>query len=231
MTASELKLQEFLKSTFRNVRSSKRVDTLHRIVIETFMEQHPSKYNFDFEVKIDDAFGGKFSTDICIRDSNNDPSIVFLVKCCNSSIGKNMKNLTNTVMAEAYRCTYQIREGNFERNTVKKVYFINIFPRKAPRFTTLSRFTKSKGETHTNTLIQKYGEDLKSGIVSGIDDVKKYKQKSNVSYALDRCHGDLVQNIDVYYDIDGIENKFCKSEFEFINPINIDPIKFDHPTI
>ena len=203
-------LSEFLETTFVNVTSKKRVDRLHHIVAKIFVKQNP-KYKHNkiiFEHKIGDAYNGTFALDICILDPSNNPLIVILVKCCNSSIGKNMKNNANTIIAEAVRCTHHVKNDTCQRNSVEKVYFVNIFPRKAPKFTMVGQI-KSK--------------------VSGIDDVQNYLKRSNITPALTHIHGDLVQNINVFYDIKGVDCLLYKHNFEKIIPINIDSIIFDPP--
>ena len=62
-----MQLVEFLQTSFQNVRSSKRTDDLHDVLLSEILEKNPQWRDLDwrFEYKLrQDGFGGTFDIDI-----------------------------------------------------------------------------------------------------------------------------------------------------------------------
>ena len=84
-------MKQFLETSFQNVRSSKRTDELHTVLLDEILEVYPSwkRYDWHFEGKLEqDAFGGTFDIDIVAYDGP-DLKVAILAKAINSNINKN----------------------------------------------------------------------------------------------------------------------------------------------
>ena len=60
-------LNEFLTTSFQNVRSSKRTDELHKVLLDEVLNNNPdwAEYTWQFEYQLTvDGFGGTFDIDI-----------------------------------------------------------------------------------------------------------------------------------------------------------------------
>jgi hypothetical protein len=192
-------IAEFLKTTFQNVRSSKRTDVLHQSVLSEIIKNYPKyeKYSWKFEERISkDGYGGTFDIDI-VGTIKGEPKIAILCKCINSSFGKNSKNYANTILGEAYRAVYA------KSINLDKVLFINIYPSVCPTFT-------------------------KDGKIKGYDNIAKYKTRTNTEEALFNLYGKKVEEINVSYDIENLDKKKSKKDFDIINPINIRELKIKY---
>ena len=68
-------LENFLTTSFQNVRSSKRTDELHTVLLNEVLNANPdlAELNWQFEYKLpEDAFGGTFDIDIAGFDDNGE---------------------------------------------------------------------------------------------------------------------------------------------------------------
>ena len=62
-----MKIQNFLTTSFQNVRSSRRTDDLHQALLEELTQTYPEfqQLMWKFEYKLEeDAFGGTFDIDL-----------------------------------------------------------------------------------------------------------------------------------------------------------------------
>jgi hypothetical protein len=184
-------IEAFLQISFQNVRSSKRTDFLHSLVVEEVVNLNPhlSGYTWTHEVRVNkDGFGGTFDVDIV--GVCGDKKVAILAKALNSNINKNIKNYANTTVGEASRLMFA------ESDHFDEVFFYSIHPRKAPMF-------KSNGD------------------VSGYDDVVSAKKRTNIRNVLQQQYDGRVKVIDLWYDIEDIDSMSTKSDFLDISVSNL----------
>ena len=183
-----MQLVEFLQTSFQNVRSSKRTDDLHDVLLNEILVKNPQWQGMDwrFEYKLPlDAFGGTFDIDIAGFDIEGKLKVCILAKAMNSNVNKNIKNYANTTIGEAARLAYA---PNVE---LEKILFVSVLPRVAPRF-------------------------KKDGTVSGFDDVISAKNRTKIDGVLKKQYGELVGLLDVFFDINNVKNKNTKDDFNTI---------------
>ena len=171
-----MQLVEFLQTSFQNVRSSKRTDDLHDVLLNEILVKNPQWQGMDwkFEYKLPlDAFGGTFDIDIAGFDLDGKLKVCILAKAMNSNVNKNIKNYANTTIGEAARLAYA---PNVE---LEKILFVSVLPRVAPRF-------------------------KKDGTVSGFDDVISAKNRTKIDGVLKKQYGELVGLLDVFFDINNL---------------------------
>ena len=183
-----MQLVEFLQTSFQNVRSSKRTDDLHDVLLNEILVKNPQWQGMDwrFEYKLPlDAFGGTFDIDIAGFDLEGKLKVCILAKAMNSNVNKNIKNYANTTIGEAARLAYA---PNVE---LEKILFVSVLPRVAPRF-------------------------KKDGTVSGFDDVISAKNRTKIDGVLKKQYGELVGLLDVFFDINNVKNKNTKDDFNTI---------------
>jgi hypothetical protein len=188
-------METFLQTSFENVRSDKRTNIFHAILLDEVLNVNPiwANYNWKFEYKLPvDGFGGTFDLDIAgFVDSVL--KVVILGKAMNSNIAKNIKNYANTTIGEAARLIYA------PDIDLEKVLFISICPRLAPRF-------------------------KKTGVVGGFDNVLSYKSRTNVVPVLTKQYENKVQVIDLMFDIRDVTQKKTKDDFCDIIIENLDEL-------
>jgi len=191
-----MKIQNFLTTSFQNVRSSKRTDDLHQALLEELTQTYPEfqQLMWKFEYKLDeDAFGGTFDIDLAGFDIETGKlRVAVLAKAINSNVNKNIKNYANTTIGEAARLVYSPYGSCLE-----KVLFVSILPRVAPRFNKLRQ-------------------------IVGYDDVVSAKERTNISKVLSAQYGDQVQSVDLFYDIEGIRDVV---DFDVIGVQNLDRLE------
>ena len=189
-----MQLVEFLQTSFQNVRSSKRTDDLHEVLLSEILSRNPQWHGmvWKFEYKLPvDAFGGTFDIDIAGFDIEGNLKICILAKAMNSNVNKNIKNYANTTIGEAARLAFA-PDINLE-----KILFVSVLPRVAPRF-------------------------KKDGTVGGFDDVISAKNRTKIDGVLQQQYGNLVELKDIFFDINGLRNKKTKDEFNDIIVENLD---------
>lgn len=189
-----MKLTEFLQTSFQNVRSSKRTDDLHDVLLNEILVKNPQWNDLDwkFEYKLsNDAFGGTFDIDIAGLNNEGVLKVCVLAKAMNSNVNKNIKNYANTTIGEAARIAFA-PELNLE-----KVLFVSVLPRVAPRF-------------------------KKDGTVGGYDDVISAKNRTKINGVLKKQYGQLIGIMDVFFDIKDVKQKKTKDEFYDIMVENLD---------
>lgn len=189
-----MKLTEFLQTSFQNVRSSKRTDDLHDVLLNEILVKNPQWKDLDwrFEYKLpDDAFGGTFDIDIAGFDDKNELKVCVLAKAMNSNVNKNIKNYANTTIGEAARIAFA------PKLNLEKVLFVSVLPRVAPRF-------------------------KKDGTVGGYDDVISAKNRTKINGVLNKQYGQLIGIMDVFFDIKDVKQKKTKDEFYDIIVENLD---------
>ena len=183
-----MQLVEFLQTSFQNVRSSKRTDDLHDVLLSEILVKNPQwqgmEWRFEYKLPLD-AFGGTFDIDIAGFDLDGKLKVCILAKAMNSNVNKNIKNYANTTIGEAARLAYA---PNVE---LEKILFVSVLPRVAPRF-------------------------KKDGTVSGFDDVISAKNRTKIDGVLKKQYGELVGLLDVFFDINNVKNKNTKDDFNTI---------------
>ena len=195
-----MQLVEFLQTSFQNVRSSKRTDDLHEVLLREVLIQNPQwrctgglkglDWKFEYKLPVD-AFGGTFDIDIAGFDVDGNLKVCILAKAMNSNVNKNIKNYANTTIGEAARLAFA---PDIE---LEKILFVSVLPRVAPRF-------------------------KKDGTVGGFDDVISAKNRTKIDGVLHQQYGDLVELKDVFFDIADVRNKKTKDEFTDIIVENLD---------
>ena len=194
-----MSLVDFLETSFQNVRSSKRTDDLHEVLLREVLIQNPQwsctgglkglDWKFEYKLPVD-AFGGTFDIDIAGFDVDGNLKVCILAKAMNSNVNKNIKNYANTTIGEAARLAYA---PDIE---LEKIIFVSVLPRVAPRF-------------------------KKDGTVGGFDDVISAKNRTKIDGVLRQQYGDLVELKDIFFDIVDVRNKKTKDEFNDIIVENI----------
>ena len=173
---SSLSMETFLETSFQNVRSSKRTDEFHKVLLDEVLNANPewAEYTWQYEYQLPvDGFGGTFDIDIAgFRDGQL--KVAILGKALNSNINKNIKNYANTSVGEAARLMFA-PDVNLE-----KVLFVSVLPRVAPRFN-------------------------KGGEVVGFDDVVGAKNRTKINHVLQAQYNGIVEAIDLYFDIEGVK--------------------------
>jgi hypothetical protein len=188
-------MKTFLQTSFRNVRSNKRTNIFHKVLLDEVLNVNPTwaEYDWKFEYKLPvDGFGGTFDLDIS-GFVDQELKVVILGKAMNSNIAKNIKNYANTTIGEAARLMYAPGVD------LEKILFISILPRLSPRF-------------------------KKSGEVEGFDNIISSKSRTNVSPILKQQYGNKVQAIDLMFDIEDITQKKTKDDFDDIIVENLDEL-------
>ena len=191
-----MQLTEFLQTSFQNVRSSKRTDDLHDVLLSEILVSNPQWQGMDwrFEYKLPlDAFGGTFDIDIAGFDLDGNLKVCILAKAINSNVNKNIKNYANTTIGEAARIAYA------PNVKLEKILFVSVLPRVAPRF-------------------------KKDGTVGGFDDVISAKNRTKIDGVLNKQYGELVGLLDVFFDINNVKNKNTKDDFNTIMIENLTDI-------
>ena len=190
-----MQLSEFLTTSFQNVRSSKRTDELHKVLLDEVLNSNPdwAEYDWQFEYQLPvDGFGGTFDIDIA-GFLNGELKVAVLAKAINSNVNKNIKNYANTTIGEAARIFYA---PGLE---LEKVLFVSVLPRIAPRFNN-------------------------QGNVAGFDDVIGAKNRTRINNILQQQYGSVVESKDLYFDIEDVKMKSNKSDFDVIEVANLDEL-------
>ena len=197
-----MSLVDFLETSFQNVRSSKRTDDLHEVLLREVLIQNPQwsctgglkglDWKFEYKLPVD-AFGGTFDIDIAGFDVDGNLKVCILAKAMNSNVNKNIKNYANTTIGEAARLAFA---PDIE---LEKILFVSVLPRVAPRF-------------------------KKDGTVGGFDDVISAKNRTKIDGVLQQQYGDLVELKDIFFDIADVRNKKTKDEFTDIIVENLDEL-------
>ena len=188
-------LIEFLTTSFQNVRSSKRTDELHKVLLDEILNANPewAEYDWKFEYQLPvDGFGGTFDVDIA-GFSKGELKIAILAKAINSNVNKNIKNYANTTIGEAARIMFA---PNIE---MEKVLFVSVLPRVAPRFN-------------------------KAGEVQGFDDVVGAKNRTKVNEVLNAQYQGTVESLDIFFDISGVRSFTHSDQFQEIAVENLDEV-------
>jgi len=186
-------LIEFLTTSFQNVRSSKRTDELHKVLLDEVLNANPewAEYDWKFEYQLPvDGFGGTFDVDIA-GFSKGELKIAILAKAINSNVNKNIKNYANTTIGEAARIMFA---PNIE---MEKVLFVSVLPRVAPRFN-------------------------KAGEVKGFDDVVGAKNRTKVNEVLNAQYQGKVESLDIFFDIAAVRSFTHSDQFQEIAVENLD---------
>lgn len=189
-------LEDFLTTSFQNVRSKKRTDRLHKVLLDEILNANPdlAEYTWKFEYKLKkDAFGGTFDIDIAGFDDDGDIRVAILAKAINSNVNKNIKNYANTTIGEAARLYYAPN-----CNSIEKILFVSVLPRIAPRFNFLGR-------------------------VKGFDDVLSAKNRTKIDDVLQRQYHGAVDTIDLFFDIDNVKEQKSKRDYQQISVSNLTP--------
>tara|TARA_R100001463_G_scaffold76095_1_gene130077 strand:+ start:266 stop:868 length:603 start_codon:yes stop_codon:yes gene_type:complete len=188
-------LSEFLTTSFQNVRSSKRTDELHKVLLDEVLNSNSdwAEYDWQFEYKLPvDGFGGTFDIDIDgFRD--DELKVAVLAKAINSNVNKNIKNYANTTIGEAARIFYA------PGVEIEKILFLSVLPRIAPRFNN-------------------------QGSITGYDDVVSAKNRTRINGILQLQYGGVAESKDLYFDIEDVKMKESKSDFDIINVANLDEL-------
>ena len=186
---------EFLTTSFQKVRSSKRTDELHKVLLDEVLNANPewAEYDWEFEYQLPvDGFGGTFDVDIA-GFSKGELKVAILAKAINSNVNKNIKNYANTTIGEAARIMFA---PNIE---MEKVLFVSVLPRVAPRFN-------------------------KAGDVKGFDDVIGAKNRTKVNHVLNAQYQGKVESLDIFFDISDVRSFTHSDQFQEIAVENLDEV-------
>lgn len=192
-------IENFLKTAFQNVRSNKRTDVLHEAVLGQLLKNYPN-YN-DYAWKFEERIkkdGYGGTFDIDIVGMIKGEPKVVILCKC---INSNYGKNSKNYANTTLGEAY--RAVYAESMSPEKVIFVNIYPTICPSFTT-------------------------DGKVKGYDNIEKYKSRTNVSRALFNLYGKKVEEVNVSYDIENLDKKKTKKDFNLINPINISEFKLHY---
>lgn len=170
-------METFLETSFQNVRSSKRTDEFHKVLLDEVLNANPdwAEYTWQYEYRLPvDGMCGTFDIDIA-GFVNGELKVAILGKALNSSINKNIKNYADISVGEAARLMLA------PNLNLEKVLFVSVLPRIAPRFN-------------------------KAGEVKGYDDVVSAKNRTKINHIFQAQYGGIVEAIDLYYDIDDVKS-------------------------
>lgn len=190
---------DFLKTAFQNVRSSKRTDVLHEAVLDQFTKNYPDYSKYEWKFE-----------DRIKRDGYGgtfDIDIIGYVK------GKPKI----AILCKCINSNYGKNSKNYANTTLGEAYravyaegikfdkiiFVNIYPTICPSFTN-------------------------DGKVKSYDNIEKYKSRTNVGRALLNLYGQKVEEVNVSYEIENLDKKKTKKDFDIINPINISEFKLQY---
>ena len=193
-----VELERFIKTSFQNVRSSKRTDELHKAIVAEFIAKRPdlSSLKVEYEYSLGcDGYAGTFKVDIAFVDHKGHIKVAILCKALNSNVNKNIKNYANCSVGEAARCMFALDPPD-------EVFFITVLPRQAPRFKT-------------------------SGEVIGLDDVPSALSRTCIQPVLSAQYDGAVRNIYLFYDIVSVSDMTAQSEFMNIQFENLDEITYE----
>lgn len=193
----------FLQSSYKDNRSSKRTDVLHDEIIKALCDTNPKmrEYEWKTEVSIDDGYllpkenkrKKKFKIDIVgVKDGK--VRICILAKAMNSSINQNLQNYTNCTLGEASRIMYSPIASDIE-----KVLFVSFFPNHSPCFN-------------------------KDGKVKHFENV--YMNKPQIGHIVEDMFCGKVKVLDFSYDIANIDEKTCHDDFLDIDIENLNMEQF-----
>ena len=170
-------METFLETSFQNVRSSKRTDEFHKVLLDEVLNANIewAEYTWQYEYQLPvDGFGGTFDIDIA-GFVDGELKVAILGKALNSNINKNIKNYANTSVGEAARLMFA------PNLNLEKVLFVSVLPRVAPRFN-------------------------KAKKVLGYDDVLSAKERTKIDHVLQAQYNGIVKAIDLYYDITDVKS-------------------------
>ena len=188
-------IETFIETSFQNVRSSKRTDELHKALLDEALNANPDWAEYDWQYEYKLPVDGFGGTfDIDIAGFENG---VLKVAILAKAINSNVnKNIKNYANTTIGEAARICYAPGVE---LEKVMFISILPRVAPRFNT-------KGE------------------VVGFDDVVGAKSRTKVGDVLNRQYGDLVESVDLFFDISDVRGKSTKDDFRVIMVENLDEL-------
>lgn len=188
-------IETFIETSFQNVRSSKRTDELHKALLDEALNANPAWAEYDWQYEYKLPVDGFGGTfDIDIAGFENG---VLKVAILAKAINSNVnKNIKNYANTTIGEAARICYAPGVE---LEKVMFISVLPRVAPRF-------NNKGE------------------VVGFDDVLGAKSRTKVGEVLDRQYGDLVESVDLFFDIADVHSKSTKDDFCAIIVENLDEL-------
>lgn len=187
-----MKLEQFINTSFLDIRGTERTDSLHTALVELLRKQRPELVDMEvrYETRYPDGYGGMFKLDIAFFDADDNCRLVVLDKALNSSVGKNIKNYGNTTVGEAARLMYSEKPP-------AEVLFITVTPRLAPVFN-------------------------KQGEVQRLDDVVNCVAQTNPQKILDQQYDGNVRAAYIFYDIVDVKDKKTQQQFQPIEFENLD---------
>lgn len=190
-------IRKFLETTFKFVRTNKRTARLHKEILTELLSKVPAYKDLEWVFEYKLMKDGYGGTFAIDIAGFLDGNLIVAVLA--KAINSNVaKNNKNFANCTIGEIHRLMDAPNL--STLEKVLFISYYPRKAPRF--------AKGE------------------LDGFDNVVKSKLCTNIKPILKKYWGERVISMDLYYDIGDIENKVSKSDFDNIEPGNIDEINF-----
>lgn len=189
-------IKKFLEKTFTNVRSSHRTDKLHTAILNDLTDKYPTFEKYDWRFEYCfENDGWEGTFDVDIVGFEKDEPKVVILCKC---LNSNVgKNVKN------YGCNIvgdASRIMYADGVKLKKVLFINIIPRFAPVFDN-------------------------ADCVKRLDDTVKYKSRTRIQKVLQKQYKGKVEEVNVYYDIEDIESKKNKCDFDIIKPINVSDLE------
>ena len=193
------KIKIFLKSTFVDVRSAKRTDELHNAILSELLKKYPRYKKYDWKFEYN-LRGDAYggSFKIDILGFNKN-GFPKIAILCKCNNSNIGKNIYNfTNTTIGESARLMYSEYKFE-----KILFVSVYPRKAPIF-------------------------KKDGSIRSFDTPFTYKERVNSSKILFEQYGDMVEEVNIFYDIENLESKKSKEDFYQIKPKNITELKLKY---
>lgn len=190
------KIKTFLKTTFIDVRSAKRTDALHNAILSELLKKYPKYKKYNWKFEYNLRGDAYGGTfKIDIIGLDNE-GIPKIVILCKCSNSNIGKNIYNLANTTLGEAArLMYSEYEFE-----KILFVSVFPNKAPLF-------------------------RKGGKCWSFDSPLAYKERINCSKILFEQYDDKVEEINIFYDIENLESKKSKKDFNQIKPKNITEFK------
>lgn len=193
-------LIDFLKKTFKNVRGKKRTDALHNAILVEFWNKYPA-YKDNYEWEFEKQLHDAYNGKFKVDIVGYDEDLNPKIAILCKCANSNIgKNKYNYANCTIGEAARLMVDTNHD---FEKVLFVNVLPNKAPIFEN-------------------------GGIVKGFDKPMEFKKRVDVSPILFKFFGDLVEEVNMFYDIENIETKTSKKDFMKIVPLNLSEFKMKY---
>jgi hypothetical protein len=194
----DIMLSEFLTTTFVDVRSARRTDELHDAILSELLDKYPRYKKYKWEFEYN-LKGDAFGGAFKVDILGFKNGLPKVAILCKCNNSNIGKNIYNfTNTTIGESARLMYSEYKFE-----KILFVSVYPRKAPLF-------------------------KKDGSIRSFDTPYTYKERVNSSRILHEQYGNIVEEVNIFYDIENLESKKSREDFYKIIPKNITEIELKY---